>query len=187
MAAPSDLPLSPSDGLEVTLAEFRRLPFDKPYLELHEGRVRQKPWRDRANSSVFGALMQVFDQYAKEQGGDGYTSIDMVFNDRDFRVIDVAYWSPDRRLDEESYATPPTAAIELTSEDRPREEFAEKCRFYRSHGVDVCWLIDPEARTAEVFEGDRDAEPIPADGALETSFMPGFSLALGDLFAVLDR
>jgi Uma2 family endonuclease len=131
--------------------------------------------------------MRVFHRYAEERAGDGYTSIDMLFDDRNFRVIDVAYWSPARRLDEENYATPPTAAIELTREDRPREEFAEKCRFYRSHGVDVCWLVDPEARTAEVFEGDRDADPLPADGALETAFMPGFSLPLNDLFSVLDR
>jgi hypothetical protein len=38
-----------------------------------------------------------------------------------------------------------------------------------------------------VFEGDRDGEPVSADGILETAVMPGFSLSLSGLFAVLDK
>ena len=57
----------------------------------------------------------------------------------------------------------------------------------RGNGVNVCWLIDPVSRQVEVFEGDRDGVRLPADGILETPVMPGFSLPLSDLFAVLDR
>ncbi len=66
-------------------------------------------------------------------------------------------------------------------------ELRRKCRSFRANGVDACWLIDPMSRAAEVFEGDRDAEMLPSDGTLETAVMPGFSLPLADLFAVLDK
>lgn len=64
-------------------------------------------------------------------------------------------------------------------------EVLAKCRFYRAHGVDVCWLIDPETRTALVFEGERDGEEPPA-GVLASPLLPGFSLALADLWNALD-
>jgi Uma2 family endonuclease len=66
-------------------------------------------------------------------------------------------------------------------------ELRAKCRSFRAAGVDACWIIDPEDRRAYVFEGDRDAEELPADGILESAYLPGFRLSLADLFAVLDR
>ena len=65
-------------------------------------------------------------------------------------------------------------------------ELREKSRYYRSHGVDAVWLIDPEGRTAEVFEAGCEGVLLPGDGALEAAALPGFSLPLSELFAVLD-
>jgi Uma2 family endonuclease len=56
----------------------------------------------------------------------------------------------------------------------------------RANGVDVCWLIDPETRSVEVFEGAKDGETLEADGTLASASLPGFTLPLRDLFAVLD-
>jgi hypothetical protein len=53
------------------------------------------------------------------------------------------------------------------------------------HGVDVCWLIDPVRRTAEILDA-AGASMIPADGVLEHPVVPGFHVAMVELFAVLD-
>jgi Uma2 family endonuclease len=58
-----------------------------------------------------------------------------------------------------------------------------KCRWFRAHGVDVCWLIDPASRTVEVFEGNRDG--VRADGVLESAFLPGLRIPLDELFSGL--
>jgi Uma2 family endonuclease len=62
----------------------------------------------------------------------------------------------------------------------------EKCRFYRSAGVDVCWLVDPLSRTVEVFDSSLDGAVLRANDALELAAMPGFRVELTDLFTVLD-
>jgi len=98
----------------------------------------------------------------------------------------LGYWAPDRVVGE-SVFLPPTLAIESVSEDQSVPALRDKCRAYRERGVPVCWLIDPGKRTAEVFDDGRDAELLPADGALESPHLPGFSLALRDLFGALDE
>ncbi len=107
-----------------------------------------------------------------------------LFDGTGYRLPDNAYWVAGR--DSGSDSTP-SVAIEVRSKDQSIRGLRDKCRAFRRNGVDVCWLIDPHARTVEVFEGDRDAEQLAADGTLETVIMPGFSLPLADLFAVLDR
>ena len=107
-------------------------------------------------------------------------------DERLYRMPDLAYWAPEREIGE-SIFTPPTLAIELVSADQSVPGLRDKCRAYREHGVEVCWLIDPARRTAEVFEMGRDAEPLRADGVLESPALPEFRLPLPELFAALDR
>ena len=66
-------------------------------------------------------------------------------------------------------------------------ELRRKCRSFRANGVEVCWLLDPQSRSVEVFEGERDGDRLVADAVLESPAMPGFTLTLSELFAVLDR
>ncbi|MGH2633517.1 MAG: Uma2 family endonuclease, partial [Tepidiformaceae bacterium] len=82
---------------------------------------------------------------------------------------------------------PPTLAVEVRSPDETMDAQRTKGRFYRAHGVDVAWLIDPESRTVELFDEAHDGQTLPSDSALESSYLPGFSLPLAELFAVLDR
>jgi Uma2 family endonuclease len=58
-----------------------------------------------------------------------------------------------------------------------------KCRWFRNYGVDVCWIIDPESRTVEVFEGARDGMII--EGILESVFLPGLRIPVESLFGGL--
>jgi Uma2 family endonuclease len=66
-------------------------------------------------------------------------------------------------------------------------ELRRKCRSFRANGVDTCWLIDPYARTVEVFDANRDGLRLGAEEALETAAMPDCTVAQTDLWAALDR
>lgn len=81
----------------------------------------------------------------------------------------------------------PTLAVEVRSEEQTMAELRCKCRAFRANGVDACWLIDPYARTVEVFDANRDGVQLGAGEALETAAMPGFSVAQADLWAAMDR
>lgn len=166
-------------------AEFLALPEEKPYLEYIDGMVLQKPMPDRSHRKLIQVLSYFFELYIRQAGGSGGPEGRVRLPDGSgFRLPDTAYWAPGRPDDDDSV---PSVAVEVRSEDQTMAELRRKCRSFRSNGVDACWLIDPYARTVEVFEGARDGERLPADGALETAVMPGFSVSLAELFAVLDR
>lgn len=172
----------------LTVEEYLALPEEKPYLEYVDGEVVPKMAPDRNHAGIAGELDFRLGLYRREHGGFFGPEGRVEFNDagkRRFHLPDVAYWAPGRPIGKPIMA-PPTLAIEIRSPDEPLSSQREKCRFYRSHGVDVCWLVDPVSRTAEVFEGDRAGAVLSADRALESPFLPGFRLPLGELFAVLD-
>ena len=165
--------------------EYLALPEEKPYLEYVDGVVLQKPMPDDLHRRIIHFLSYILYGYQLKAGGDGGPEGRIRLPDGSgFRLPDNAYWAHGRYSGADSV---PSVVIEVRSPDQTLAELRRKCRAFRANGVDVCWLIDPYARTVEVFEGDRDADQLPADGALETSVMPGFSVPLSELFAVLDR
>jgi Uma2 family endonuclease len=161
-------------------AEYLALPEVKPYLEYVDGVVRQKPMVNRAHGRLVSRLAALFEAYIDAHGGDTgpERTVRMLPN---YRLPDNAYWAPERASGDNSV---PSVAVEVRSPNQPMRDLRDKCRAFRAAGVETCWLIDPDARTAELFEGEQDAVRVTA---LESSAMPGFSVPLADLFKVLDR
>ncbi len=165
-------------------AEFLALPEEKPYLEFVDGVVTQKTMADHQHRRLVGLVTFEFGSYHRDHGGDFGPEGRVRMPPGNYQVPDTAYWVDAIDSGKDSI---PTVVVEVRSPGERMRDQREKCRRYRAAGVPVCWLIDPAGRTVEVFEGDLDAEPLAHDGALETAEMPGFSLAVRDLFAVLDR
>jgi Uma2 family endonuclease len=166
----------------MTPEQFLALPEEKPYLEYVHGVVLQKPTGDLRRGQLAAELATEIRLYARQHGGhaavEARTAASALPN---YRLPDVSYWAPGRRFTDDSL---PTLAVEVRSPGQTMAELREKCRFFRANGVDACWLIDPDARTAEIFEGEHDG--VIATGALTAAALPGFELALGALFAVLE-
>ena len=80
----------------------------------------------------------------------------------------------------------PTVAIEIVSPDQSVSDLRRKCVFYRERGVDVCWLVEPEARWVEVWDASRDGLRLAAGEALSAVELPGFDLAVETLWRALD-
>jgi Uma2 family endonuclease len=174
----------------LTVEEFLALPPQKPNVELIHGEAVPKIMGDRKHMRLQRELAFALTLYIRTHGGDGgpegRTGTYGDPGDPLIYLPDIAWWAPGRDGGPDGLMLPPTLAIEIRSPEETMAAQRRKCRDYRAGGVDVCWLIDPVNRRAEVFEGDRDAEVLPRDGALESAFLPGFRLALVDLFAVLD-
>lgn len=172
------------DGQRMSVEQYLALPEDKPYLEYVDGVVIQKAMPTRKHMILTRVLSHYFTLYIDEHGGEGGPEGRTRLAPERFRLPDVAYWAPAKPLEEGGFLLPPTLAIEIRSPSETRTSQRNKCRMYREHGVDVCWLFDPEARTVERFEDDADAQPVT--GVLESSYLSGFSLALADLWSRLD-
>jgi Uma2 family endonuclease len=183
----NEFPVSKYHGRRMTEAEFLALPEEKPYLEYVDGVVIQKPMPNRDHRRIVEELIFQIGTYRRLhqlRGSAGPEGRVRLPDGSGFRLPDTAYWAPGRLDGDDSV---PSLVVEARSPGQALAELRRKCRAFRANGVDVCWLIDPLSRTAEVFEGDRDGEALPSDGVLETAVMPGFSLSLVELFAVLDR
>lgn len=109
------------------------------------------------------------------------------------RAPDLAFASwdrfPGRTLPKEPVPTlVPDLAIEVLSQSNTAREMERKRGEYFGQGVLLVWEIDPETRTATVYRPDGTVTELAEADHLEGGdVLPGFSLALSDLFAELDR
>jgi Uma2 family endonuclease len=174
---------SPHDGNKMTVQQFRRLPEEKPYLELIDGVVEQKPMVSAQHRQLVGRLTTRLGIYGERVGGDYGPEGNVGVDDGNEFLPDTAYWAPG--VESGDYSVP-TVAVEVRSPNQSLTKLREKCRRYLAAGSAAAWLIDPKARTIEVFEA-AGSRSLRSGDTLTSEAMPGFELALDELFAVLDR
>jgi Uma2 family endonuclease len=109
------------------------------------------------------------------------------------RAPDVAFTSWDRfpgrrRPTAPVPAVAPNLAVEILSRSNTPGEMALKRRDYFAAGVELVWEIDPAGRTVRVFTSPTAVTTLTAADALDGgTVLPGFAVAVGDVFAELDR
>lgn len=164
----------------MTEAEYLALPEEKPYLEYVDGVVLQKPMPNKDHVLLAEELIIAIGLYRRRYGGSSGPEGRVRLPDGSgYRLPDTAYWAPSRPHETDGV---PSVAVEIRSPDQTMESLRQKCRAFRRNGVDVCWLIDPVSRSVEVFEGELDGVRLAPGASLETPVMPGFQLALSDLW-----
>ena len=169
-------------GVRMTPEEYLALPEEKPYLEYVDGMVLQKPMPTEEHAELALELGVHLKNWAR--GRKGRVGVEARMRQGDlpnYRLPDVSYW--DAAVPRGAEA-PPTLAVEIRSPDQTLAELRAKCRSLRAAGVAVCWLIDPASRIALAFDEAHDGDAV---SVLESTVLPGFSLALTDLFGFLDE
>lgn len=76
---------------------------------------------------------------------------------------------------------PPDLAVEVMSPTDSDEFLRVKVANYLFAGTEV-WLVDPDTQRVEVYAPAKKMRFIGADAVLETDLLPGFSLAVKDIF-----
>jgi Uma2 family endonuclease len=96
------------------------------------------------------------------------------------------YLTPPPTQDEQPWSEwVPDIAIEVVSAGGEERDYRVKREEYLRAGVRLYWIIDPEERTATVLRRQMDTwqeQRLDETGKLTTSLLPGFELALADLF-----
>lgn len=109
------------------------------------------------------------------------------------RIPDVAFISWDRLPGRRRPAKPiprlaPNLAVEVVSGSNTPGEMKVKRQDYFAAEVELVWEIDPERRTVAVNTSPTVSTTLgPGDTLDGGTVLPGFTLAVGDLFAELDR
>ena len=171
-------------GSGMTVEEFLALDdAEETDLEYIDGVVTEKAVVTRSHGNIVGELSGHFWVHRKRTGGEFGPERRVRLASGRYLKPDLAYYAAGTQMGNDAI---PTVAIEVRSRSETMASQRRKCRRYIEAGVPVVWLIDPVSRSVEVFTEGVDAEPLPSDGVLSASELPGFELALRELFAVID-
>jgi Uma2 family endonuclease len=109
------------------------------------------------------------------------------------RIPDVAFTSWDRMPGRRRPTQPvprlvPDLAVEVLSQSNTPGEMSVKRDDYFTPGVRLVWEVDPSARTVTVYTSPTQSTTLQVGDDLDGgAVLPGFTVAVADLFAELDR
>ncbi|MCA9270709.1 MAG: Uma2 family endonuclease [Planctomycetales bacterium] len=109
------------------------------------------------------------------------------------RIPDVAFISWARLPGGKIPADPipniaPDLAVEVVSRTNSEAELQRKRAEYFQAGVRQVWVVDHHTRTVHIYESAQEATLLGVDDTLRGgAVLPGFEVAVGEIFAELDR
>jgi len=91
----------------------------------------------------------------------------------------------DRPIVEVGYAPfMPDLAVEIKSPDNTITDMRDKAHYYLAHGSRLVWLVFPEKKIVEVYSNNEEQILKEEDALTGGDVLPGFSLAVRDVFDV---
>lgn len=166
----SDQPAAgPAPGDDLTLEQWAAMPEDEPG-ELVDGRLEEEEMPDFVHDLIMFWLGHVLRSWLAGQGGFvGGSGAKLAVSPRRGRKPDVIVFLPggDRPPRRGLVRRPPDIAVEVIS-PRPADvrcDRVDKMNDYAAFGIRWYWLVDPEARTLEVFERGANGRYVRALGA----------------------
>ena len=191
---PDRVRLQPAPGTATEADLLDAMASDDVVYELVDGTLVEKPVGLEA-SCLAGAILAILRAFVrprrlgKVSGADGTMRLIAGL----VRAPDVAFISWDRLPGGRVPKAPipglaPDLAVEVLSKSNTPAEMKRKREEYLANGVRLIWIVDPKARTVEVFAPRRKPVTLRETDTLDGGkVLPGFSLALAELFAELDE
>jgi Uma2 family endonuclease len=179
----------------MTVEEFLARPLDPASRrwELIDGELvtSQPQW---AHNDSQGCIYAALRQWVNGAGGRGAVGLplDVKLDERNVYAPDVVWYGDDRapvRGDRAPFPVP-DVAVEVRSPSTWRYDIGVKKANYERYGVAELWLIDTAADVVLVFGRSAPAVPrfdvsveLHVGETLTSLLLPGFSLAIGEIFA----
>ena len=129
---------------------------------------------------------------AGERRGEAFLPLDVKLDEENVYAPDILWYADGNgpAVDRPRPHPVPDVAVEVRSPSTWRYDVGVKKRVYEGRGLAELWLADPAARAVLVYRRSAPAaktfdvalEPGPGE-SLTSPLLPGFELALDDLFA----
>jgi Uma2 family endonuclease len=187
------LPLKDVSERLYTAEEFEYLPEFWEGYELVEGRLVKKPMAGYEHNWIVEVIKYAY--YQLDPGrklGIMMSETSTTIGPKDTPMPDISFWTAKTRPKQliKGAAPRPDLAVEIMSPrdletKKRRTEAKEKIKRYQAAGVRLAWLIDPEAKTVEVYQPDQEipVRLLTVNDQLEgEDIIPGFSLSVAALF-----
>ena len=180
---------------KITAEQFEAMPEDPGHrYELVDGQLVDMDGKPR-HGTVTGEIYMLIRLHIRETGRpldvgvNGGFQMDL-FTLR-FPDVYVASWERMASYDEDGPGFPrfaPDVAIEVVSPSNTPAALARKTEEYFANGARAVWIADPADRTVRIRRpGAVELALGPSDILSGDPELPGFSCAVSDIFAVLDR
>ncbi len=105
-------------------------------------------------------------------------------DDRNSRLPDVSFISGKRpRVTEGGVPQMPDLAVEIKSPDDSLKALREKANYYLLNGTRMVWIVDPVKRLVIVLTADDEDIKLEHEILDGGDVLPGFTLAVKDIFA----
>jgi Uma2 family endonuclease len=165
--------------------------------ELEDGVLVEEEMASLLHEMVVKWLLVLLSGYFDPKGGFVAGSrVGIAIAPRRGRIPDVVCFGPGKRPEPRGVVrVPPDVIVEVISPDQPmhvRRDRVQKPEDYARIGVKYYWLVDPEARTFEIWELGDDKRYVHACAATEGRISsipgcPGLVVDLDAIWAELDR
>lgn len=177
---------------KLTYEDYVLFPMDGKRHEIIEGEhyVTAAPFIRHQRLSF--RLASRFGRFLEEHplGEVLYAPVDCLLSPHDVYQPDLVFVSRDRSgiVKEENIQGAPDLVVEIVSEGTRRRDEVLKLRNYDRYGVREYWIVSPSRNTVAVHrrteEGLVRLAELRADAgdALTTPLLPGFTIALSELF-----
>ena len=176
---------------KLTYREFLDGPEIMARYDIVDGEMIMAPAPTRAHQAILRRLAVQVDRFVAEHelGEMWFAPLDVVVQEAPLRVRqpDLMFVSNENSeiLGDLIHGGPDLVA-EILSPSNSRSEIESKLSDYAQIGVRECWLISPEARTAEVLQlDDGQWSRLFIRGVgdnLESAVLSGFSLPVSQIF-----
>lgn len=189
--------IDPGDRLSAR--EYAQLP-DEPgwHTELFRGQVVRMPnIKDPRHDWIAGNLLFALESFIRPRKLGRCTMEQVGFNAALPGEEDDTSWAPDvtfstnervavqqAAVQAGDYGPAPDIAAEVVSPSQSKPDMAERAQRWLGAGARLVWIIWPNSQTVDVWTPDEGMQTIAPHGALGgLDVLPGFTLALSDLFA----
>jgi Uma2 family endonuclease len=179
---------------KLTYQEYLDGPETKARYDIVDGEMVMAPSPKRAHQTIVRRLASHVDRFVAEHelGEMWFAPLDVVVQEDPLRVRqpDLMFVSNENSeiLGDFIHGGPDLVA-EILSPSNSRSDIEEKLSDYARIGVRECWLVSPEARTAEVLRlDDGKWSRLFIRGAgedLESAVLPGLALPISEIFRSL--
>jgi len=168
----------------LTYADYAAIPNDGRRYELHEGEVSVTPAPSPKHQEVGFRLAVQLHQHVMERnlGKIWVSPIDVILDVATVVQPDIVLVASERlgAVSGRGIEGPPTAVIEILSPATAQIDRTVKFQLYARHGVPFYWIVEPDARTIDVFELTNEGYRLATrlDGPRPVALPPLVDLAL---------
>jgi Uma2 family endonuclease len=177
------------ESLRFTYEDYLLTPDDRRY-ELVDGDLLLTPAPTPYHQQIAGELFARLREFVRGQrlGELLFAPCDVVLSRHDVVQPDILFVRSDRLsiIGQQNITGAPDLVVEILSPGTEDRDRTMKSKLYARSGVRELWIVDPSAKTIEVFTASgaalgREAVFGPTE-TLRTSILPGLEIPLARVF-----